>query len=407
VLESTRWLKELIHNYYRDVEAASDDPGRMVAACSALGPVEIVRALGMVPYFPENHAVLISATHQGSRFIARAQAEGYSQFVSAAMRSDIGALLDGHSPLVTAHGIKGPPRPDVVVYSTNTGHEMLRWFEFYGAHYGVPVVGVHPPPALGALKRIDVDATTLQLLHLIEQLERVTHRTLDMDRLGEVVEYTGAAAQLWADVLDLARAVPAPMTFFDQLVHLAPMLLLRGTREAVEYYRELKAEVESRVERGFAAVPGERHRLYWDGPPAWYAMRPLAELFGANGAAVVASTFCETFTLPGLDPLNPVESMARTYTGVFGNRSEKFKETFLAKEFAHFGVDAAVYHDCRTTPEASHVRYGLAVRTERATGVNAFVIEGDSHDERLFSLDRLRQQLTEFLEQHAEQFATP
>lgn len=405
VLESTRRLKELIHDYYRDVDAASDDLDRMVAACSALGPVEIVRALGIVPYFPENHAVLISATHQGSRFLARAQAVGYSQFVSAAMRSDIGALLDGHSPLVTAHGIKAPPRPDVVVYSTNTGHELLRWFEFYGAYYDVPVIGVHPPPALDALQRIDVDAATLQLLHLIEQIEQVTHRTLDMDRLGEAIDYSNQAAQLWSDILDLTRAVPAPMTFFDQLVHLAPMLLLRGTREAVAYYRELKAEVEDRVERGFAAVPGERHRFYWDGPPMWYAMRPLADLFAAHGTAVVASTFCRTFALPGLDPLDPVESMARTYTGVFGNRSEKYKEEFLTQQFAHFGVDAAVYHDCRTTPEASHARYGLAVRTEHATGVCPFVVEADSHDERLFSLDRLREQLTEFMEEHATQLA--
>jgi hypothetical protein len=57
-----------------------------------------------------------------------------------------------------------------------------------------------------------------------------------------------------------------------------------------------------------------------------------------------------------------------------------------------------VYHDCRTTPEASHVRYGLAVRAQRLTGVPALVIEADSHDSRLFSAERLQMLLTEFLE---------
>jgi len=401
-LESTRRLKELMHLYYRDLEAASDDPDRLVAACSGLAPVEIVRALGISPYFPENHAALIGASRQAGPYLARATAEGFSQFASSAMRADIGALLSGSSPLVAAHGVKGPPRPDVVVYSTNTGHQLLRWFEFYGAHYGIPVLGLHPPPALSELERIDLDAAVHQLLRLTSRLAQATHRPLDMDRLAEVVGYTAQAAALWAEILDLASSVPAPFTYFDTLIHLAPMILMRGTVEAVDYYRLLKAEIEDRVAQGIGAVPGESHRFYWDGPPIWCALRPLSRLFSSHGAAIVASTFSSVFALPGLDPNDPIESMAQAYTGVFGNRSEDYKTAWLAKRFEQFGVEGAVYHDCRTTPEASHVRYGLAIRTERLTGVPAFVIEADSHDLRLFSPDRLEAQLSDFVEREVE-----
>lgn len=399
-LECTRRLKELVHAYYRDLGAASDDPNRFVAACSGIAPVEIVRALGIAPYFPENHAVLISARHEAARYMARASEEGFSQFSSSAMRADIGALLAQSSPLVAAHGIKGPPRPDVVVYSTNTGQELLRWFEFYGTHFGVPVVGLHPPAALHEMDSVELYGAVEQLLRLVEQVERATGRTLSMDRLGETVAYTARAAELWGDILDLARAVPTPITFFDMLIHITPMVVLRGTPEAVEYYQLLKAEVEDRVASGTAAVPGERQRFYWDGPPIWSALRPLAQIFADQGVAIVASTFCTTFTLTGLDQREPVESIARTYAAVFGNRSERYQRDYLADKFGQFGVDAAVFHDCRTTPEASHVRYGLAVRAERQTGVPAFVIEADSHDERLFSANRLQRQLVEFIEQH-------
>lgn len=401
-LESTRRLKELMHAYYVDLQEASRSSDRMVAACSGLAPVEIVRALGMTPYFPENHAALIGAARQATPYLARATAEGFSQFASSAMRADIGALLEGSSPLATVHGIEGPPTPDVVVYSTNTGHELLRWFEFYGAHYGVPVSGLHPPPALGDLERIDVDAAVQQLLSLTRRLEALTGRRVGTDRLAEVVGCTMRAAMLWRDILELARSTPAPFTFFDALVHVAPMIVLRGTPDAVEYYRLLKSEIEARVAQGVAAVPGESHRFYWDGPPIWCALRPLARLFADHGVAIVASTFCSVFALPGLDRDNPTESMARTYTGVFGNRSEGYKTAYLAEKFAQFGVDAAVYHDCRTTPEASHVRYGLAVRTQRLTGVPALVVEADSHDARLFSAERLQTLLTGFLEGHVQ-----
>jgi 2-dehydropantoate 2-reductase len=404
-LESTRRLKELMHEYYLDLDAASADPDRLVAACSGLAPVEIVRALGIAPYFPENHAAMIGAARLAGPCIARATAEGFSQFASSAMRADIGALLSGTSPLAAAHGIAGPPRPDVVVYSTNTGHELLRWFEFYGTHYGVPVLGLHPPPALHELERIDVDAAVHQLLRLSARLQQATGRRLDMDRLGEVVGYTAQAASLWSEILDLARSVPAPLTYFDTLIHLAPMILMRGTPAAVDYYRLLKSEIEDRVAGGISAVPDEQHRFYWDGPPIWCALRPLSRLFAGEGVAIVASTFSSVFALPGLDPNDPVESMATAYTGVFGNRSEDYKTAWLARRFEQFGVDASVYHDCRTTPEASHVRYGLAVRLERLTGIPGFVIEADSHDLRLFSAERLQALLAEFMEQQIERVA--
>lgn len=410
-LDSTRRLKELMHAYYRDLEAASDDSARMVAACSGLAPVEVVRALDIVPYFPENHAAMIAAARLAGPCIGRATAEGFSQFASSAMRADIGALLSGTSPLTAAHGIKGLPRPDLVVYSTNTGHELLRWFEFYGAHYGVPVLGLHPPPALHELERIDVDAAVHQLLRLADRLEKTSGRRLDMGRLGEVVNLTAQAAGLWSDILDLARNVPAPFTYFDTLIHLAPMILLRGTEDAVDYYRLLKSEIEDRVGQGVAAVPGEIYRFYWDGPPIWCALRPLSRLFASRNVAIVASTFASVFALPGLDPNDPIESMATAYTGNFGNRSEDYKTAWLAHRFEQFGVDGAVFHDCRTTPEASYVRYGLAVRMQRLTGTPAFVIEADSHDLRLFSGERLEALLGEFMERQvpkvvAQQAAT-
>ncbi|MBV6521823.1 MAG: hypothetical protein MNPFHGCM_01967 [Gemmatimonadaceae bacterium] len=401
-LESTRRLKELMHAYYVDLQQASHDPDRLVAACSGLAPVEIVRALGIAPYFPENHAALIAAGRQAAPYLARATAEGFSQFASSAMRTDIGALLEGSSPLAAAHGIEGPPPPDVVVYSTNTGHQLLRWFEFYGTHFGIPVVGLHPPPALGELERIDVDASVHQLLRLVDRLEGVAGRSMPFDGLADVVSNTRKAAALWREILELARATPAPFTFFDALIHVAPMILLRGTPEAVDYYRLLKSEVEDRISRGIAAVPHESYRFYWDGPPIWCGLRPLARLFATKGVAVVASTFCSVFALSGLDEDNPIESMARAYTGVFGNRSEGYKTAYLSERFGAYGVDAAVFHDCRTTPEASHVRYGLARRAQRLTGVPALVIEADSHDVRLFSAERLETLLGEFLEQHLE-----
>lgn len=388
-LESTRKLKELVGDYYRDLAAAGADPARKVACCTSLGPVEILRGLDLVPYLPENHAALIAASRQGGPYLSKAAALGFSQLSNSAMRLDLGALVSGDSPLQRAHGV-APPRPDVVVYSTNTGRALIDWFRFYGRHFEVPVVGLNPPAELDLLERIDEQAAVHQVLRLVERLERIADRTLDLDRLSEIVSLTGEAASLWNEVLDRARAAPAPLTFFDTLVHVAPMVLLRGTPEAVAYYRMLRDEVDDRLARGVGAVTPERRRWYWDGPPLWCALRPLSKYLEERGVAVVASTFCESFVLRGLDADDPVASLARTYAEVFANRSDEFQLGFLAAQLDEHGIDLAVLHDCRTAPQTSHVRYGLARRLQRRTGVPAAVVEADSHDERLFSLDRFR-----------------
>ena len=397
-LQTAPRLKELLRDYYQDLQAASDDPDRRVACCSGTGPVEVVRALGLTPFFPENHTALIGASRQTGRYIPRALAEGFSQFASSAMTCDIGAMLIGDSPLVSLYGIAGPPRPDLVVYNTNYGHSLIRWFEYYGRHYQVPVFGLHPSAALDEVDLIDVGAAAQQMVRLVSQLEDATGRKLDMDRLAEVVALSARAARLWEEILDLAENVPSPLTYFDTLIHLAPMVLMRGTPEAVEYYEILKAELEERVADKVAAVPGERFRFYWEGPPIWCALRPLSELFMDHGAAIVASSYSDIFTLEGFDPKNPIESMARTYTSIFPNRADDFKQKHIIGKLRQYGVDAVIHHEGRTAPEHSNVRFGLEVSLRRATGMRSIVLEADTHDLRLFSMDRVMSRLGEFIE---------
>ncbi len=397
-LETAPKLKKLINGYYRDLQAASDDPQRNVAWCSGTGPVEILRALDLAVYFPENHAALIGASRQTGRYIPRALQEGFSQFANSAMASDIGAMLEGDSPLVSVHDIAGPPVPDVLSYNTNYGNELIRWFEYYGRHFDKPVLGLHPSSSLHEVGELETSAATLQMLQLVEKLEKQFDRKLDYDRLSAVVSLSNKCTRLWGEILDLCRQVPTPLTFFDTLIHLAPSIVMRGTPEAVEYYTLLKAEVEERVANGVAAVPGERFRFYWEGPPIWPAMRPLADLFLNHKVAIVASTYCGISALPGIDPKNPIESMAAVYSGIFHNRSDAWKEDQLVNTFNDFGVDGVIYHEGRTTPSQSNVRYGLEVRLGRRTGLKALVLEADTHDLRLFSMNQVMQKLRDFIE---------
>jgi 2-dehydropantoate 2-reductase len=396
-LESAPRLKEILAGYWREL----GDAGRAgnVAWCSTHGPVEIARALGFVPYFPENHAALIGASRLTAKYIRLALADGFSPFAPSEMASDVGAMLAGETPLAGLHGLDGVPPPAVLLYSTNVGLYVARWFEYYGNRLGAPLLGLHPPPALHEVEKVEVDASVQQTLRLVERLEKVTGRALDQDRLAETVELSARASKLWRDILDLACHTPSPITYFDTLIHVAPMMFMRGTRDAIRYYEILLAELKHRISEKVAAVPGERLRFFWEGVPIWCALRPLASLFLDEGIAVVGSWYAQTYALQGLQRENPIESMAAAYTSVYTNRSREFKANHLAREFARHAVDAAIFHDARTSPDHSAVRTGIHIRLERDTGVPAIVIEADTHDLRLVSVDHVRGQLREFIEQ--------
>ncbi|MFH2008034.1 MAG: 2-dehydropantoate 2-reductase [bacterium] len=397
-LECAPKLKELMSQHYRDLEAAARDKDRRVVWSSGLGPVEIARALGLTPYFPENHVALIGASRRAEPYIRRALAEGFSPFAATAMTADIGATLSGESPLVSMYGIQGPPPPEALIYNTAYSETLRPWFEFYSKHYGVPVMGFHPPTVFGEMDQLDVDIAVRQLHRLSTQLEEHFEAKLDIDRLAEVVGLSAEAATLWSEIINLACSVPTPLTYFDMLVHLAPMVLMRGTPAAVEYYQILLAELEQRVTTGTAAVPGERFRFYWEGPPIWCALRPLSTIFLEHQVAVVTSGYSRIFALVGLDADNPIESMARSYAGIFPNRSSGYKADVLRSEFEKFGVDGVIYHDARTSVKQSSVREGLQHTLQKVTGLPSLVLEADSYDLRLFSQDQIERQLVEFIE---------
>ena len=53
---------------------------------------------------------------------------------------------------------------------------------------------------------------------------------------------------------------------------MAPIVVLRGTKEAVSFYDKLKVEVEERVARGEGALLEERYRLLWDNIAIWFRL---------------------------------------------------------------------------------------------------------------------------------------
>jgi len=398
-MAATKTLKKIMADHFYELDEAAKSGYRKIAWCTSVGPAELLRGLGFLVYFPENHGALLGATRMASEMIPHANAIGYSPDICSYLTSDVGAFLQGKTPLTAAYGIKSVPRPDVLVFNTNQCRDVQDWFSWYGRELNVPVIGVHTHRDIGPIRQYQVKDIASQIKDLVPKLEEVTGSALDMELLREAVSLSKRTSELWRACLEAASAVPSPWTFFDATIHMGPAVVARGTKAAVSYYEMLYEELKERINQGTAAIEGERHRLYWEGMPIWGKLRPLSEEFAALKTCVVASTYCNSWIFDQLDPAEPFESMALAYTELFIVRDEGYKERYIEECKRLFRFDGIIFHDAKTCPNNSNNRYGMPERIAEKLGIPTLTINGDLNDLRCYSEEQAKTNIEAFIEQ--------
>lgn len=401
-IEATAQMGRIMEEYFRELDQASRTREKKVAWCTSVGPAELLRALGFLVHFPENHGAMLGTTRMAADLIPAANAIGYSPDICSYLTSDIGSYIRRETPLTKAYGIEKVPTPDVLVYNTNQCRDVQDWFFWYGKEFRVPVIGVHTHRGVNAVTEDIATSVQVQLQHLVNPLEEIAGKKMDMVDLEHTVGLSRECSELWKKVLDTAAAVPSPFTFFDGTIHMGPAVVLRGTQQAVDYYKLLLQELQQRIEDGVAAVEKEKFRIYWEGMPIWGRLRAHSELFASLQACVLASTYCNSWIFTDFDARDPFKSMAKAYTELFIVRSDETKEKYIREMINFFKIDGIIYHDAKTCPNNSNNRYGMPQRLEVQTGVPSLVINGDLNDMRLVSDEQTQTNVEAFIEQLEE-----
>ena len=370
-----------------------------VAWCTSVGPAELLRSFGFEVYFPENHGALLGATRSAGDYIPSAVQAGYSGDVCSYLTSDIGAYRCGESPLKKQYGLNGIPRPDLIVYNTNQCREVQDWFTWFSNEFGCPIAGIHPPRHLDEVSSDEINDVAAQFRSIVPLCEQVSGKKFDIDRFRQTLLLSKTATDLWKEVLATAKTSPSPLSFFDGTIHMGPIVVLRGTQTAIDYYQGLLAELQQNVKSGTGFLEKEQTRIYWEGMPIWGKLRSMADLFASNSAAVVASTYCNSWVFDAFDERDPFASSARAYTEIFINRSEKAKMKILEDILRDFRIDGIVYHDAKTCFNNSNARFGMPERLRGKTGIPSLIIEGDLCDLRFFSEGQTKTKVETFLEQ--------
>jgi benzoyl-CoA reductase/2-hydroxyglutaryl-CoA dehydratase subunit BcrC/BadD/HgdB len=390
-LETSRDLTRLMTRYYATRKVVGKV--RPLAWVTSGAPVEILMAMGVATVYPENYGALVGAQRAAVPLAQLAEERGFSPDLCSYARCHIGSLLD---PRSAPQG--GLPKPDLLVACNNICGTVIKWYQVLAQELGVPLFLLdapyqHEPELLEHTSQY----VAAQLEELIAWVTEHTGRKLNQKKLDQTLQFSNQAVTLWRQIRELCQARPSPLNAPDLFLTMAPIVVLRGTKDAVVFYEKLKNEVEERVARGEGAIFEERYRLLWDNIAIWYRLFRLFSLFTEAGACFVVDTYTNAWSV-SVDTDDPMLGLARTYTTVYINQSLQARARLMADLVERFGVDGMVFHSNRSCKPYSLGQYELLEEVSQRTGVPGLILEADMCDSRLYAEEPIKNRIQAFLE---------
>jgi benzoyl-CoA reductase subunit B len=360
---------------------------------------ELFRSFGFLVAYPEINALQCGIKKAAGPLILKAEDRGYSSDVCGYVKNDIGLVMQNNqSPMGRL------PRPDLWVCNFSGCNTYIKWFEALAEFYDAPLVMLDVPYVRDShIAKEDVDYTMTQLNDLVGVCEKVTGRAFDKAELSRILALSVQAEDRWCKVLEAAQSVPSPIdAFFEAVFFMAGINIFRGTKECVDYYDAVLAEVEERQKLGLGPVDEERFRVVIEGPPPWPHFRAFWELFKRWGVVCTAATYPKVGGLfdVGLrhDPSRPMESLATYAMNCYTNWSLDKRRQLMERYVEQYQADALVIHSVKSCRSFSVGQGDFRDAFVRGRNLPTLLVESDLADPRYFQEAQLRNRIDAFFE---------
>jgi benzoyl-CoA reductase subunit B len=386
------WMAEL---------GRAEAEGRPTGALMISGNcVEILRACHILPIFPEVTALQNAIRHKSLPLILKAEQAGYSSDNCAYVKADIGLFLDG------GMGPGKPiPFPTVTVCNYVGCNVYVKWFEHLADISGSKLFMLDVPFLRSdAPSEADVRYVVAQLRELIALCESISGHRFDIDELREILAHAARAQDGYARAKHLTKHHPAPFdAYFDSINMMGPINVLRGTREAADFFDEAVAEFEAMVAQGAGPLSEERFRTVIEGPPPYPYYKNFRNLFTKWGAVAVQSTYS---TVGGIwefgfrhDPRRPLESIAeQMLCENLTNRSIVERYAQIRRYVEEWEADALVIHSIKSCRLFSAGQGDMREYFTKDLGIPTLLVESDLEDPRYYAEAQIKNRIDAFFE---------
>ncbi len=390
-LAAAATMKELMARHFQAGWRAREEAKR-VAYVTSGAPVEFLHAMDVVPVYPENHGAVCGVARAGGALCQAAEERGYDRDLCSYWKIDWGARTAADkSP------IGGLPPPDFLVCANNICGTVVKWYEGLARFYRIPLILLDMPFRHGGDEPAARAYVRAQFRALPAALSRLTGKAWQEERFRETVALSRNASALWDECLAANSARPSPASAADHFMLMGPIVTMRGTRDAVDFYASLRNELRGRASRKEGAVEPERIRLLWDNLPVWHQLKALTGLLAGRGAVLVGATYTHAWTERPEESDDPVGSLADAYGRVWLNSGLGHRERVIRSIVGSLSADGVVFHSNRSCKPYSFGQEEIAARL-KGDGIPCIVMEGDMADERDFAEAGWRTRLEAFLE---------
>ncbi len=322
--------------------------GKPIVWSCVLFPKEIYWAMDIYPYFPEHYGVLTAMFRYGGskdqnvekeavRFCRIAETAGFGSYLCGYARSTIGHSLSGD---LADAPLGGMPKPNLIVSTSCLCDIRGKWLRYLAQVHEVPFFLLDMPnerqcdlplttpglrsaflPYFERIKRGERDIffsppaeheisyMESQIKDCIKFIEDVTGHKYDQDRFNEIMDLSYRTNELRLEIMELRKALPAPMGTPDGLTCMYPGTYTCGTQHCYDFYIRLRNEVKGKVANGIGIIPNEKFRLLWFGLAPWFNMS-LFNYFEKYGGVFVYEPIYNMVPFPPRMPENPIRELA-------------------------------------------------------------------------------------------------
>ena len=341
-------------------------------------------------------------------FMDHCIAEGFTETSCSAQRATLGAYLAGLAK----------PFDMVLINSTGTCDANANAFAFLANRLKKPLYAMDFPHRIPGEE--ESDYTLKDMKAMIAFVEHHTGRTVDYERLGELLTTVGKQEEMIVEIQELMRAVPCPVPALCNFMLYVGHLIGMGLPEYTEMLRAILEMGKRNLEAGRAGTASgkERARIYaiyidhyctkldyWK----WFDEMELSHLGG-----IPCATFYEDQPYLkgneemgwGVDTSSPEgmirtvaelgarQPMARSIRGPYDAPNQWLDETLTMMK--HYRADCGIFagtYGCRNTWSNNQ---SLAREVEKY-GYPTLICTADAIDERPQSWVQTQAQIEEFL----------
>lgn len=389
--DMSHWRAALTAEYYEELNNARKN-GIPVAYITGFMPQEILYAMGIIPAYPESYAPLVCAQGYAQDFCQLMEERGYSPELCGYSKATLGSMFAGDGPF------GGLAKPDVLISSSNMCGSHPQWWDITSRYYGVPHFILDAVHANAQPEERHIQYLVSQMKEMVHFLEETLGLTLSEEKLREAVILSDEANKYYAEILEMLKTKPSPLSFRDICGHVFPIVVLSGTPKAVEFYKVLRDFVADRVKSGTGIVKKERYRLAWDNIAIWHDLPLISYLEEQHNATIVYSTYANGTWGQRLDPDHPFESMAKKYFIGWVSRFVDNQIEVYRNAIKEYSVDGVIFFANRGCRPFTTGQYDLARALKEQDGLPSLMIEGNMADPRGYSKSETRRMVDEFIE---------